>query len=61
VKHVNCPWHPLEAPLSVLNFSLFLVIKKTIFRIIKTKRPPSMPNHKFFENVYLEKLLFVVQ
>jgi hypothetical protein len=41
----------------------FSLLKETIFenKLTKTKRPPSMPNHKFSENVYLEKLLSVVQ
>jgi hypothetical protein len=33
VDYVSCPWHPLEAPPSVLNLGLFLVKKKLVMII----------------------------
>jgi hypothetical protein len=58
MKYVRFPWSPLEEALSVLTLAYLL---ETVFETIKQSILPSMPNHNFSKNVFLEKIRSAVQ
>jgi hypothetical protein len=56
-ENVSFPWPPIEAALSAFVVKAFFLDKE----LIKKTKLPSMPDHKLYKNVYLEKISAVAQ
>jgi len=55
MKYVRFSWLPLEAALSLCNFSFFFLLKQFFLKELIKNRLPSVPNHKLCKMSILKR------